>query len=61
MKLAVPLGAAVAAGAAVIAMRHWRRPLTERERSLLEVEILAGLDEIEVERALLNAEFARRL
>ena len=61
MKLAIPLGAGIAAGAAVVAIRHRRRTLTDQERALLEVEILAGLDEIEAERALLNAEFARRL
>ena len=61
MKLAIPLSAGVAAGAAVVAIRHWRRTRTDQERALLEVEILAGLDEMEAERALLNAEFARRL
>jgi small basic protein len=62
MKRAISLGVGgLAAGTAIVAMRHWRRTLPEKERALLEFEILAALDEVDAARALLNAEFARRL
>ena len=34
--------------------------LSEQERALLELQLTAALDEVEAERALLNAEFARQ-
>lgn len=62
MKRAVPLSAGIAAGGlAVAAARRWRRLNAEQERARLEAEILIGIDEIEAERARLNAEFAARL
>jgi len=60
MKLAIPLTVGLASGAVVVVMRRRRRTLSEQERSLLELELLAALDEVEAERALLNAEFARQ-
>ena len=60
MKPSLPLGLGLAAGVVVLVMRRKRRTLSEQERSLLELELLAALDEVEAERALLNAEFARQ-
>jgi len=61
MKRAVALSAGLAAGGLALVAARRRRGLSEKERSLLELELLAALDEVEAERALLNAEFARRL
>ena len=60
MKLAIPLTAGLAAGAGIAALRRRRRVLPEKDRALLELELLAALEEVEAQRALLNAEFARR-
>lgn len=60
-KLTIPLTAGLAAGAAIVAVRRRRRTMSAHERALLEVEFLAAIDEIDAERVLLNAEFARRL
>ena len=60
MKLAIPLTVGLASSAVIVVMRHRRRTLSEQERSLLELELLAALDEVEAERALLNAEFGRQ-
>ena len=61
MKLVIPLGMCLAAGTAIVAMRRRRRTLPEQERALLELELLEALDEVEAQRALLNAEFTRQL
>lgn len=42
-----------------IALVRQSQSMAAQERSLLEVELLAALDEVETQRALLNAEFAR--
>jgi hypothetical protein len=60
MRLAIPLSVGLASGGAIVVMRHRRRTLAEQKRALLELELLAALDEVDTERALLNAEFARQ-
>ena len=60
MRLAIPLGVGLASGALIVVRRRRRRTLAEQERALLELELLTALDEVEAERALLNAAFARQ-
>lgn len=54
----VGVGVMVASGAAVVARRHLRQAKAARDRTLLEAELLAALDEIEAEIARINATLA---
>lgn len=62
MRRAIVLCTGLAAGAvAAVAGRRWHQSRIGQERSLVEAEILAGLDEVEAARVRLNAEFAAHL